>query len=277
MEFNSIESGFFYADGGAMFGAIPKTSWIRRYSCDEKNRCLLAMRCGLIKDGKRNILVDTGVGSFSDDTNSFYEFHNLTNMYDALKEYDLEPDDITDVILTHLHFDHCGFATYYCKEEDTYKPSFPKANYWVSKTQWESFRNPSELEKPSFDPNTLLPVLNAGRLRLIDRACSIANNIQLYLFDGHTNGQLVPVFESKDQTLIFPGDVIPTLAHLSLEWISAYDIMPLKSYAAKKRLLEYAIEKNATLIFYHDTQIASCSVKKVGEYYKADTISRSVL
>ncbi|MDR1633191.1 MAG: MBL fold metallo-hydrolase [Dysgonamonadaceae bacterium] len=251
IQYRILETGFFVADGGVMFGAVPKRAWKRAYPIDDDGNCRLAMNCLLVWNGKRVVLLDTGVGDKSLGKLSYYNFRNLKDIVELVYSYGFEPEQVTDVVLSHLHFDHCGGCTYVL--DNQLNITFPKARHWVSKLQWETFMNPNELELHSYRSQDMMPVFEAGLVRLIDKDVELFDGFNLSLFDGHTKGQIVSFIDlGKKETLLFPGDVIPTKAHLSDSWISAYDIEPLESLAAKKRIKEWTDGENVIHIFYHD-------------------------
>ena len=252
MEYRILKTGFFLGDGGAMFGAIPKRVWSRKYPCDKQNRCCLAMNCLLVWNNERIILLDTGVGDKELGKLSYYGFRDRKDLRKLIKEHGFNPEQVTDVVLSHLHFDHCGGCTYR-DEGETLRITFQNARHWVGETQWQSYLHPNALEKDAFRSEDMLPVFDAGLLHRIDSDFKLSENFYLKLFDGHTSGQIVSFIIQEDKRgLLFPGDVIPTKAHLSDEWISAYDVEPLKSLAAKITLQKWTKQKNITTIFYHD-------------------------
>lgn len=265
-EINIIDSGYIMADGGAMFGAIPKRAWQRKYPTNEDNLCSLVMRCVLAVSGERKILIDTGLGDKHSDKISYYSPHRLLNMHDAISTFGYAPSDITDVILTHLHFDHCGFATYINNEGVTV-PSFPNATYLLSKKQWDNFLSPNHLEADSIFADNILPIHEAGQLCLIDEDTRLCEGIEVRLFDGHSIGQLVPYIDTADGVYTFPGDLIPTSAHVSLEWISGYDISAIISMSEKERFLTEAEQNKYTLIYCHDATMQQSKVKKVNNNF----------
>lgn len=272
MKIQLIDTGYFYADGGAMFGAIPKTAWQRRYPCNEKNGCVLAMRSALVlTDCGRILLIDNGAGDKHLKQLSYYNFFNLTDLNEELRKRGILPEQVTDVIFTHLHFDHCGYTTRLTDEKD-YALSFPHATHWVSKAQWENFLNPNPLEKDSYFLENMQAVEEAGLLRLIDRETPLCDGVLLRLFDGHTPGQIVPYLSTKEQTFVFAGDVIPLMASVSPEWISAYDTYPIYSYREKCRLLEEAAREKQALIYCHDAYNSCSTVKKIKDFYVKDQI-----
>lgn len=273
MEIDLIDTGCFYADGGAMFGAIPKTAWSRRYPSNEKNGCILTMRSLLIsKYPEKIILVDNGAGNKHLDQLSYYNFFNLVDLEEELRKKGITPEQVTDVILTHLHFDHCGYSTR--KEEKTGElyPSFPNATHWVSRKQWENFLHPNPLEKDSYFMENMQAIADKGLLRLIDTDTKLCPDIELRIFDGHTPGQLVPYITTSEQTFVFAGDVIPLVASVSPEWISAYDTYPVISYQEKVRMLEEAAREGQVLIYCHDAHTKCSTVKKVNNFYKKDRL-----
>lgn len=265
-EINIIDSGYIMADGGAMFGAVPKRAWQRKYSVDKDNLCPLVMRCVLAVSKDRKILIDTGLGDKHLDKISYYHPHKLINMQDAIVSFGYAPEDITDVILTHLHFDHCGYATRV--ENEKVVPSFPNAKYWLSRKQWENMQHPNRLEVDSIFADNILSVHEAGLLQLIDEDMQLYEGISIRLFDGHSAGQLVPYIHTVNGVCTFPGDLIPTSAHVSLEWISAYDICALSSVTEKERFLTEAEQNGYTLVYCHDAKVAKSKVKRLNDNFK---------
>lgn len=265
---NTIESGYIMADGGAMFGAIPKRAWQRRYPADEENLCPLAMRCVLAISDNRKILIDTGIGNMQTESLSYYQPHDLINLDMAIQDLGYSIHEITDVVISHLHFDHCGYVTHKDKNGDI-TPSFPNAKYWISKKQWTNAQSPNRLEADSIFIENILPIREAGLLHLIDSDTLLYDGFNLRLFDGHTSGQLVVYIDTEDGVCTFPGDLIPTASHVSLNWISAYDICALSSISEKERFLAKAEKEGYTLIYYHDAIIKKSKVKKINNNFKA--------
>lgn len=271
MTIQLFETGYFYADGGAMFGAIPKTAWSRRYPADESNGCILAMRSALIEtaDGRR-ILIDTGAGRTQMEALSYYRFFRLSDLAGELSRRQAAPERITDVVLTHLHFDHCGSCTRPEGPDGAFAPLFPEARYWVSRPQWENFLHPHPLEKDSYFRESMQAVAERGQLQWVEADCQLGAEIDLRLFEGHTPGQLVAYLHSADQTVVFAGDVVPLAASVSPEWISAYDTRPLDSYTEKIRLLDEAAREKQTVIYCHDAYTVASTVKKIKDFYRPD-------
>ena len=276
MDLQLIDTGFFYADGGAMFGAIPKTAWSHRYPCDERNGCVLAMRTVLVTtDCGRIILIDNGAGEKHLKQLSYYRFFALADLNTELLKRGISPEQITDVVLTHLHFDHCGYVTREKQQPDHtpgYELSFPNATHWVSRRQWENFLHPNALEKDSYFIENMQAVEENGKLYLIDEDTQLCPVVNLRLFDGHTPGQIAPYITMPERTYVFAGDVIPLEASVSPEWISAYDTYPVLSYREKIRMLEEAAHKKQALIYCHDAYTRCSTVKKVNAFYKKENV-----
>ena len=264
IKFHIIESGYFMADGGAMFGSIPKIYWERKYPCNEDNLCVMAMRCLFVETKDRRILIDTGVGDKHE--LNFYQPHKLKNVIEEIEKIGYTSNEVTDVILTHLHFDHCGHAT--CFDDDkNVVPTFPNATYWLSKAQWDNYRNPRLYEKDSFFPENIEPVFKSNQLNLIENDIELFQGFNLKLYDGHTPGQIAVLIDTEKEKIVFPGDVIPTSAHVSLGWLSAYDNNAALAMEEKKRLLDLIILDKRTAIFYHDAHIKSSMIENKNGYY----------
>ena len=274
MDIQLIDTGFFHADGGAMFGAIPKTAWSRRYPSDEQNGCILAMRSVLVRDGNgRIILVDNGAGNKHLKQLSYYKFFDLVDLKDEHQSRGVACEDVTDVVLTHLHFDHCGYTTQKEVQPDgkhLLKTTFPNATHWVSRAQWENFLHPNALEADSYFIENMQAVCDSGKLRLIESDTTLCPGVDLRLFDGHTPGQIAPYITTSERTYVFAGDVIPLAASVSPLWISAYDTCPVVSYNEKIRMLEEATSKKQAIIYCHDAYTWCSTVKKVNDFFTVD-------
>ncbi len=251
LNYHTFEAGKFYADGGVMFGSAPKKYWSKKYPVDKDNLCILSMRCLLIETQSRLILVDTGVGDKHFSKLKYYKFHDVKNISETIAEKGFGTDEITDVVLTHLHFDHCGGCTQIGQNNKTI-PVFPNATHWVSRKQWENYRSPSQFEAYSFFSDNIEPVYHANRLQLVEKDMELTPNCSIKLFDGHTPGQIALFFETENKKYVFPGDVIPTSLHLNLGWLSAYDNNASLAFDEKKRLLDICRDENRIFIFYHD-------------------------
>ena len=268
--FKLINTGYFFADGGAMFGAIPKVTWSRSYPADKRNLCVLAMHAGLVvTDDGHVIVVDPGVGQdrLKESPAIYYQFHDTKDICEALRQEGIKPEDVTDVIFTHLHFDHCGAAVQK-KSDGTYEPVFPNALHWVSRAQYENERNPHPLEAESFMPKNTEILDKTGLLRLAESTTAPFESLHMRIFDGHTTGQIAAYIKDGRSTVVFPGDIIPLASHIVAERISAYDLFPTLSYNGKAEILEKAASDNEILVFYHDAYTPCASIKKIRSSFK---------
>ncbi len=274
MKVFKIEAGYFNADGGACFGVVPKRVWQRRYPCDEQNFCKLVMRCLLVDSGEKLILIDTGTGTKQSDYLKLYGIKEIVNFSDELAKLGYKTTDITDVVLTHLHFDHCGACTQFGEDGKSIELSFPNATHWVGEAQWQNFLNPNVREGDSYFSENMLPVLEAGKLKLVDKTIQLCDGFKLKVFHGHTVGQLVSYISIANKTLVYVGDVIPTSVNVPLAWISAYDTYPVEAMGEKKILLDEAIREKQYLVFEHDAYVECCTVEEInGKYKVLETMS----
>jgi Zn-dependent hydrolases, including glyoxylases len=268
--FKLINTGYFYADGGAMFGATPKVSWRRSYPVNERNLCVLAMHAGVVvTDDGHVIVVDPGVGQdqLKDSPAIFYRFHDMVDICDSLNQTGIQPEDVTDVIFTHLHFDHCGAAVR--KNIDGASSLvFPNALHWVSRAQYENERNPHPLEADSFFPEKTDFIEKAGALRIVEATTEPYKSLRMKLYDGHTSGQIAAYINDSASTIVFPGDIIPLASHIVRDRISAYDLYPTLSYDSKTEILEKAASNEHILVFYHDAYTPYANIKKVQASFK---------
>jgi len=270
MKLHKIEAGTFHLDGGATFGVVPKKVWQKRYPCDEENLCRFTMRSLLIDTGEKLILIDTGTGTKQLDYLKYYDFAGLINFETELNKLGYRCSDITDVILTHLHFDHCGGCTYFNHDRTKVELTFPNATHWVGEAQWKNFLNPNLRESDSYFPENMLAVEEAGKLRLITENQWLCNEVELRLFNGHTVGQIVSYIHTGGKTYIYVGDVIPIAASLPVSWISAYDTYPVTSMEDKKQILDEVVAKHQILIFEHDAYTECCTIKEIYGKYRID-------
>lgn len=260
MQLTKIEAGTFYVDGGAAFGVVPKIVWQKRYPCNDENFCKVNMRCLLINTGNRLILIDTGTGDKQLDYLKYYGFEGVINFDEELEKAGYKATDVTDVIFTHLHFDHCGGATRFNADKSAVELVFPNATHWVGEAQWNNFLNPNVREGDSYFKENMMPVFETGKLRLVAENQFVSPEVEVRVFNGHTFGQLVSYINFDDKTLIYCGDVIPLSANVPLAWISSYDIFPLSAMEDKKKLLDEAAEKGQFLFFEHDAYTECCTV-----------------
>src|SRR5258705_5368374 len=250
MKLYTINTGYFKWDGGAMFGVVPKSMWNKINPADENNLCSWALRCLLIEDGNRLILIDNGNGDKQDAKFfSHYYLHGDDTLVKSLAKYGFNPDDITDAFLTHLHFDHCGGSIK--RDGDKLVPTFKNATYRSNKEHWDWAVNPNEREKASFLKENILPIQESGRLKFIDVAVGVNNklgetafaeNISVRFVNGHTQAMMLPQVKHKGRTLVFMADLLPSQGHIPLPYIMGYDMFPLTTLNEKKAFLKEAVE-----------------------------------
>ncbi len=261
----SIETGRFRLDGGAMFGVVPKALWSRQIEADEKNRIPMAMRCLLITSEKtgRTYLVDNGIGTkFDDKFEKIYEIdHEHSNLIESLSQQGFEPGDITDIIFSHLHFDHCGGTTYYSDDGDL-KHTFPNATYHVTAKHLETATHPNAREKASFFSENIEPIAGSGRLNTVKENHEYEEGLTAIPVNGHTISQQLPVLEAEDTTIIFAADLIPTHIHVPLPWIMGYDMYPVKTLKEKERILEKAVQNNWFFYLEHDASEEVITIRR---------------
>jgi len=261
MQLYSINTGNLKLDGGAMFGVVPKVMWSKLYPCDENNLCNWIMRCLLIVEGDRKIIIDTGIGTKqSDKFFSNYYLNGDASLDKSLAEHGFTVDDITDVILTHLHFDHCGDAIRWNADKTDYVATFKNATYYISRKQWEWATHPNNREKASFLKENILPIQEKGKLQLIEQDGEILPGISVRLFNGHTDGQVIPFIHNNNTTVVFMADLLPSAAHIPLPYVMSYDTRPLITLDEKDNFLKEAAENNYILFFEHDLYHECCTV-----------------
>ena len=266
MKIYPIQTGNFKLDGGAMFGVVPKTIWQKTNPADQNNMCTWAMRSLLIEDGNRLILIDTGIGDKqSEKFFSHYHLHGNDSLHGNLAKLGFHASDITDVILTHLHFDHCGGAIAYDTQKEAYRTVFPNATYWSSENHWQWATQPNPREKASFLAENILPIQESGQLQFVERNGLITTNalpgIDLSFFDGHTESMMLPQLQYKGKTIVFMADLLPSVAHIPLPYVMGYDMQPLITLEEKELFLNEAAKNNYTLFFEHDAINECCSLQ----------------
>lgn len=263
MNLHIIDTGYFKLDGGAMFGVVPKTLWNKHNPADERNLCSWAMRCLLIEDEDRLILVDTGLGDKQDDKFfGFYDLHGDATLIGSIKKAGFSVADVTDVILTHLHFDHVGGAVKYNTDKSVLLPTFPNATYWSNTSHWEWATNPNPRERASFLKENILPIKESGQLKFIENEKSPFTNIDFIHVDGHTEQMMLPVIHYKNQKIIYAADLIPSSFHLPLPWVMSYDVRPLLTMQEKEIVLKQAAEEKCILLFEHDPAYEAAVVEQ---------------
>ena len=273
MEIYNIETGNFMCDGGAMFGVVPKVMWSRKYPCNDDNYCNCALRSMLVVDDGRRILIDNGTGDKQSE--EFFKHQHLNGeatLINSLQEVGYAPEDITDVVFTHLHFDHCGGAVKWNDARDGYELVFKNAQHWVSKQHWENYLNPSIREADAFFEENIMPIKEAGKLSFVESEGELFPNFEVRIFEGHTPGLMIPVINFNGQQIVFAGDFIPTAANVPVKWIASYDLNPKSSLQEKNSFLEEAVRDNAVLFLQHDIASECCSLKKTDKGIKADKL-----
>ena len=297
MKLFSINTGYFKLDGGAMFGVVPKTIWNKINPADENNLCSWALRCLLIEDGDRLILVDNGNGDKQDEKFfSHYHLHGDDTLEKSLAKYGFTKDDITDVFLTHLHFDHCGGSIK--KEGDQLVPNFPNATFWSNEWHWTTATQPNEREKASFLKENILPIQESGKLKFIEHpvhtqetkgkwtvhaptlipSTKFSENIVVRFVDGHTDGMMLPQINYNGKTVVFMADLLPSQGHIPIPYIMAYDMQPLISMTEKRSFLKEALANNYILFFEHDPVHECCTLQQTEkgirpkEFFKLEDI-----
>lgn len=284
MQLYTINTGNFKLDGGAMFGVVPKSIWNKINTADENNMCSWAMRCLLIEDGNRLILIDNGMGD-KQDAKFFghYYLHGDDTLDKSLAQHGFHRDDITDVFLTHLHFDHCGGSI--IRDGERLIPAFKNAVYWSNESHWDWAVNPNEREKASFLKENILPIQQSGQLKFISSPAktqtlsSEGAGMQVENFiagfsvrfvDGHTNKMMLPQIKYKDHTIVFMADLLPSAGHIPIPYVMAYDMQPLITLAEKKNFLNTAIKENYILFFEHDPVNECCTLVQTEKGVRAE-------
>jgi glyoxylase-like metal-dependent hydrolase (beta-lactamase superfamily II) len=262
MNLYTIETGLFKLDGGAMFGVVPKSMWQKLNQPDENNMCTWAMRCLLVQDGDRLILIDNGMGNKQDDKFfGHYYLHGDDRLDKSLAGHGFSKDDITDVFLTHLHFDHCGGSI--IRQGEKLVPAFKNAIYWSNEQHWDWAVHPNDREKASFLKDNILPISESGQLKFISKSDEVnfTGDMKIRFAYGHTEAMMLPQVSYKGKTILYMADLLPSAAHIPLPYIMAYDMFPLKTLLEKKEFLNEAVEKEYILFFEHDPKIECCTLQ----------------
>ncbi len=270
MKLYPIETGNLKLDGGAMFGVVPKVLWSKVYPADENNLANWSMRCLLAVDGDRKVLIDNGIGNKQDEKwLAHYYLNGDDTLESSLEKAGYTKEDITDVILTHMHFDHCG-GSVEGNAEEGYRLSFPNATYWTSKQQYNWAVNPNRREKASFLKENILPIEESGHLKLIEEEGEYIPNITFKLYNGHTDGQVIPHININGKTVVFMADLMPSSAHIPMPWVMSYDTRPLLTLKDRERFYKEALENDYILFFEHDIYHEAGTLKETPKGTRID-------
>lgn len=267
MQLYSLNTGNFKLDGGAMFGVVPKTIWQKTNPADENNMCDWSMRSLLIEDGNKLILIDTGIGDKqSEKFFSHFSLSGTDSLKGNLQKIGFSIDDITDVFLTHLHFDHCGGAIQWNKERTGFEPVFKNAIYWSTENHWKWATEPNPREKASFLSENILPIQESGQLKFVERTGdftkNVFNNFDVLFVDGHTESMMIPHIHYQDKTIAFMADLLPSTGHVPLPYVMGYDTRPLITMTEKEKFLNRATTENFVLFLEHDSVNECCTVQQ---------------
>jgi glyoxylase-like metal-dependent hydrolase (beta-lactamase superfamily II) len=274
MNLHVIDTGFFKLDGGAMFGVVPKSIWQKTNPANEQNLCNWAMRCLLIEDGNRTILIDNGLGTKQDAKFfSYYFLNGDATLQSSLHRAGFEPGDITDMFLTHLHFDHCGGGVE--RRGDKLELTFPKAQYWSNADHWQWAIQPNAREKASFLKENILPMQESGHLKFVDvHAPSPFSSFDIQYVSGHTDKMMIPMIRYKNKVICFMADLLPSVGHIPLPYVMGYDTRPLITLEEKERFLNEAATHGYVLFLEHDPENECCTVKHTEKGVRVDQTFR---
>jgi len=262
MRLYTIDTGFFKLDGGGMFGAVPKTIWSKTNPADDNNLCTWAMRSLLIEDGDRLILIDNGIGDKQDDKFlRHYYLHGDVDLNSSLKKHGFHADDITDVFLTHLHFDHCGGSVKWNEDKTSFEMVFKNARYWSNMDHWNWATVPNNREKASFLRENIIPIQESGQLNFVEKKDNIFSNFNVLFVNGHTESQMIPHIKYKNKTIVFVADLLPSIGHIPLPYIMGYDTRPLITLTEKEKFLKEAANQEYILFLQHDHYNECCTVE----------------
>ena len=279
MKIYPLNTGNFKLDGGAMFGVVPKTMWSKTNPADQNNMCDWSMRSMLIEDGDRLILIDAGIGDKqSEKFFSHYYLFGDDSLQGNLKALGFSPDDITDVFLTHLHFDHCGGAIRWNKDRTGFEPVFKNAIYWSTENHWQWATVPNAREKASFLSENILPIQESGQLKFVERTGDFTKNVfpnfDVLFVDGHTESMMIPHIQYQGKTIVFMADLLPSVGHIPLPYVMGYDTRPLLTLSEKEKFLHTATTENFILFLEHDSMNECCSLQMTDKGVRLDQTYR---
>lgn len=264
-----IDTGYFKLDGGAMFGVVPKSIWQKSNPADESNLCSWSMRCLLVEDNNRLILIDNGIGNKQNSKFlSFYDLHGDKNLEQSIQDAGFSSNDITDMFLTHLHFDHCGGGVQ--KKNDKTELTFKNAIYWSNEDHWNWATKPNPREKASFLSENILPMQESGHLKFINQNHTDFNAFKIHFVSGHTDKMMIPKIQYGDKTICFMADLLPSVGHIPLPYVMAYDTRPLLTMKEKEEFLNEAVDHNYILFLEHDPVHECCTVKRTEKGVRLD-------
>ncbi|HUX52990.1 MAG TPA: MBL fold metallo-hydrolase [Williamwhitmania sp.] len=270
MELYSLNITNFKIDGGSMFGVVPKVLWQRAYPANDDNLCSWALRSLVVKSGNRVVLIDNGFGNKQDEKfMSHFHLFGGDGLIEGLAKIGIQPEEVTDMVLTHLHYDHCGGGVY-LKSDGASALTFPNATYHISRSQWEWAINPNFREADSFLPENIIPMMESGKLHLVESEGELFPGFDLRIVDGHTRGQMIPIVTFRGTKIIFAADLFPSTAHIPLAWNMSYDVEPMKTLKEKETFLKEAYENGYMLFFQHDYQNECCSLKQTPKGIRVD-------
>jgi glyoxylase-like metal-dependent hydrolase (beta-lactamase superfamily II) len=276
MKLHPIHSGNFKLDGGAMFGVVPKTLWSKTNPCDEFNMCTWSTRCLLIEDGNRLLLIDNGIGNKQDAKFlSHYYLHGDYSLESSFKKAGFSFNDVTDMVISHLHFDHCGGSIQYNKDKTGFETTFKNATYWSNREHWEWATTPNSREAASFLKDNIIPIQQSGQVKWMEgkrllnnvtnefiESTQLGENISIMLVRGHTDAMMIPHIKYKEKIVVFVADLIPSTGHIPLQYLCGYDTRPLITLSEKNIFLNTAAEKEYILMFEHDSINECCTVQQ---------------
>ena len=270
MKLYAINTGHFKLDGGAMFGVVPKSIWNKSNPADQNNMCSWALRCLLIEDGNRLILIDNGMGNKQDEKFfGYYYLHGNDTLQKSLNKYGFEMDDITDMVLTHLHFDHCGGSIKYNSNKTNLEPAFKNAKYYCNEKHWNWATQANSREKASFLKENILPIKESGQLNFIDSQSTLITDLSFIEVNGHTEAMMLPIIKYKESTLAYMADLIPSVGHLPIPFVMGYDVRPLETLKEKELILKTALDNDWTLFFEHDPTIECIKLERTEKGIRA--------
>ncbi|WP_337043525.1 MBL fold metallo-hydrolase [Emticicia sp. 17c] len=274
MQIHVIDAGYFKLDGGAMFGVVPKTIWQKQIPADDNNLCSWKMRCLLVNTGKQLILIDSGMGNKQEAKwQAYYYRHGEGDLIESIKKAGYSPNEITDVLCTHLHFDHCGGSVKWNSTKDRLELTFPNARYWTHSAHWESAMKPNPRERATFLKENILPMQETGALHFTDKEIkTFDDSIELLYANGHTEKMIMPKIKHGENTYLYIADTIPSHAHVPVPYIMGYDVRPLETMQEKEQLLKMVADNNWTIIFDHDPMYDAARIHLTEKGYRVSEL-----